>query len=121
MTPAAEDTPERQSTHLRDIIEALQRHDEITASGRPLEEVALEWFAAGFDDAEEVDAWLDARCFAARDAQTLERAGLTPEQAARLTAAGAGGYEDTVGFKIIKGDLSLDEARRLMTSDFWNS
>ena len=113
--------PQPQRENIRAIVEILGQHDEIVRGGRPLEQVALEWLAAGFDDAEEIDAWIEARCLAAGDAQALERAGLTPEQAALRTGAGAGGYEDTVGFKLIKGDLSFDEARRIITSEFWNS
>ena len=119
---SAGDTPAgRQRDNIRAIVEVLGQHQEIARGGRPLEEVALEWVAAGFDDAEEIGGWLDARCLAAGDAQALERAGLTPEQAAHRTRAGAGGYEDTVGCKLIRGDLSFDEARRIITSEFWDS
>lgn len=118
----AESSEQKQSALLRAIVETLRRHgDEFTAREHPLEEQAGEWLTAGFDDAEEVQAWLDARCLTARDAQALERAGLTPEQAALRTNAGAGGYEDTVGFKLLRGDLTPDEARRIITSEFWNS
>ena len=106
---------------VRAIVEMLKQHDEVVKEGRPLEQIALEWVVAGFDDAEEIEEWLDARCLKPGGAQALERAGLTPEQAAFRTSAGRGGYEDTVGFKVCKGDLSFDEARRIITSEFWNS
>jgi hypothetical protein len=37
------------------------------------------------------------------------------------TSAGAADYEETIGYKIIEGDLSLDEARRIITAAFWDS
>jgi hypothetical protein len=37
------------------------------------------------------------------------------------TRAGAGDYEETIGYKIIRGDLGLEEARRIITNAFWNS
>ncbi|HYE15380.1 MAG TPA: hypothetical protein VD968_13110 [Pyrinomonadaceae bacterium] len=105
---------------LRDMEAALGRHGGEATRGCEAEEVAREWLAAGFDDAEEVGDWLAARCFDAEGARALEDAGLTPEQAAVRTRAGRGDYEDTVGFKVTRGDLSLEEARRIVTSDFWH-
>ncbi len=106
---------------IRAIIEVIEQHRDAQPRGRALEEMAREWIAAGFEDAEEIADWLSARCLTAAGAQTLERAGLTPEQAALRTTAGARGVEDTIGFKLLAGDLSLDEARRIITSHFWNS
>lgn len=106
---------------LRRIGEALERHGEAALGEASPIDVAQEWIDAGFDDPEEVDDWLRARCFRADGARTLEAAGLTPEQAAIRTQAGAGeSYEDTIGYKLIRGDLSFDEARRIITSEFWN-
>ena len=98
----------------------------ITASGDPAlgnrttHDAAREWIACGFDDAEEVSEWLAARCFDARVAAVLEEAGFTPAQAALRTEAGNADYEDTIGYKIARGDLSLDEARRIITRAFWH-
>ncbi|MCA1594132.1 MAG: hypothetical protein LC754_16075 [Acidobacteria bacterium] len=114
-----QNSEERQA--IRDIVAVLQRCGANAVSVQPLEEVAREWFVAGFADAEEVEDWLHARCFTPAGAQSLESAGITPEQAGIRTAAGAGDYEDTIGFKLMNGDLSFDEARRIITSDFWNS
>lgn len=106
---------------VREIASALSRHGESATGGRAAEEVAREWFEAGFDDAEEVEDWLRARCFDAAGARRMEGAGLTPEQAALRTKAGLSGVEDTIGFKVIGGDLSIEQARRLITSEFWNT
>ena len=57
----------------------------------------------------------------AAGALRLESAGITPEQAAARTTAGATGSDDTIAAKILKGELSFDEARRIITSEFWNS
>lgn len=115
------DLSEQDRENLRAVAEILGRHAELAVEGRALEQMAHEWLAAGFDDAEEVDGWLDARVLTAEGAQALERAGFTPEQAALRTTAGAGDYADTVGSKLLRGDLSFDEARRIITSEFWNS
>lgn len=77
------------------------------------------WLAAGFD-AEEVEAWLAARCFTVAGAQKLDEAGFTPDQAAQLTDAGTGNYTDTIAYKVVRGDLSLAAARRLVTAAFWD-
>jgi hypothetical protein len=86
-----------------------------------LEGAARAWIDAGFEDTEDIDEWLSARCFSAVGAQSLERAGITPEQAAMLTSAGRSPYEETIGYKVTAGDLSLDEARRIITTAFWDS
>jgi hypothetical protein len=107
---------------IRRIVELLARHgDAALKNGTAAADVAQEWIDAGFDDPEEVDDWLRARCFNARGARDLEMAGLTPEQAAIRTRAGTSGDEDTIGYKLTRGDLSFDEARRIITSEFWNS
>ena len=105
---------------LRRVCAVLARYGEAVAGGAAAESVAYEWVAAGFDDPEEVDDWLRARCFRAEHARALERAGFTPAQAARLTTAGRGTYEDTIAYKLAQGDLTIDEARRIVTSEFWN-
>jgi hypothetical protein len=106
---------------LQSISEVIARHGEAARGGLSVEEAALEWIEAGFEDAEEVDEWLAAGCFSAAGAQRLERAGITPQQAAMRTRAGTRNYEETIGYKIINDDLSLEEARRIITTAFWNS
>ena len=106
---------------LRRISEVIERHTEALLLYASTEEAAHQWMAAGFEDAEEVDEWLAARCFSAEGALSLEMAGITPDQAATRTRAGTASYEETIGYKIIKGDLSIEEARRIITSAFWNS
>lgn len=108
----------------RELIEriaaTLERAGEAALSGAPAETVAYRWLSHGFTDVEEIEDWLAARCFDPARAHELERAGLTPEQAGARTTAGRGEYEDTIAFKISRGDLSTEEARRIITSDFWN-
>jgi hypothetical protein len=106
---------------LRRISEVIERHTEAAHHYASIEEAAHQWMIAGFEDAEEVDEWLAARCFSAEGARSLEMAGITPDQAASVTSAGTASYEETIGYKIIKGDLSIEEARRIITSAFWNS
>ncbi|HYO90231.1 MAG TPA: hypothetical protein VEQ40_01280 [Pyrinomonadaceae bacterium] len=110
-----------QTETIRLICEVLEEHGSDALDGASPEEVARRWIDAGFDDAEEVDVWLRARCFKAERAQALEAAGFTPEQAALRTKAGAGDYEDTIAYKLNNNDLSINEARRIITSAFWDS
>jgi hypothetical protein len=106
---------------LRRISVVLAGHGDEALGGAAAIDVAREWVEAGFDDAEEVEDWLRARCFHADGARTLEMAGITPEQAAIRTRAGTSNDEETIGYKLTHGDLSFDEARRIITSEFWNS
>jgi hypothetical protein len=113
--------PPPQQTILHLIGETLRRHGADALQSTDAETRARAWLDAGFTDAEEVDDWLGARCFDPQHAQTLEAAGITPEQATLRTRAGRGDYEETVACKFSRGDLTLEEARRIITSDFWNS
>ncbi|HLL77102.1 MAG TPA: hypothetical protein VK421_17750 [Pyrinomonadaceae bacterium] len=103
------------------ISAALEQYGEAALAGAPAETAAYRWLSHGFTDAEDVEDWLAARCFDPARAHELERAGLTAEQAGARTTAGRGDYEDTIAHKISRGDLSIEEARRIITSDFWNS
>ncbi len=111
---------EEQSARLREVCAVLARHGELALQGAPPESAAYDWLAHGFDDAEEIDEWLCARCFRARHARDLERAGFTPAQARLRTNAGRIAYQDTIAYKLAQGDLTMDEARRIITSDFWD-
>ncbi len=92
--------------------------DEATGNLTPAQ-AALRWLNAGFD-AEEAAEWLSARCFDPGVARSMELAGFTPEQGALLTTRGAAGHEETIAYKVARGHLSMDEARRIITSSFWN-
>ena len=102
------------------IADTLRNYDAAAAGGATIEEAARAWVEAGFDDAEEVEDWLHAGCSTPAVARALDDAGLTPEQAALRTKAGLSEEEDTVGHKVTRGDLSLEEARRIANSTFWN-
>lgn len=112
---------EEQRETIRLICEVLNTHKADALGATTAEEVARRWIDAGFDDPEEIEGWLRARCFEAGRAQALEAAGFTPEQAALRTRAGTADYEDTIAFKLNHNDLSLAEARRIITSAFWDS
>ncbi|MDT7542277.1 MAG: hypothetical protein QOE33_2181 [Acidobacteriota bacterium] len=105
---------------IRRVLDALALYGDAALAGAPAETVAYRWLAHGFTDAEEIEDWLDARCFRPERAHELDRAGLTPEQSSSRTNAGRGDYEDTIAYKYAQGDLTLEEARRIVTSDFWN-
>jgi hypothetical protein len=107
---------------IRLIAATLRRHgDDALPGGANPDTAARAWLDAGFADADEVEDWLAARCFDPRHAQTLDAAGVTPEQAALRTRQGRTDYEETVAYKLAHGDLTLEEVRRIITSDFWNS
>jgi hypothetical protein len=106
---------------IRRISRLLAEYGDAALDGAPAETVAYRWMSHGFTDPEEIADWLAARCFQPDRAHELDRAGLTPEQASRRTSAGSGDYEDTIAYKIARGDLTLEEARRIITSDFWNT
>ncbi len=112
---------EDQSSSVQRVGAVLARYGAAATGDESVAAVAAEWLAAGFDDPEEVDDWLRARCFSAGHAQALEQAGFTPAQAARRTTTGRGAYEDTIAYKLAQGDLTWDEARRIITSDFWHT
>ncbi len=113
-------TDDDQRQLLARICATLEQYGEAALAGAPAETAAYRWLSHGFTDVEEIEDWLAARCFDPARAHELERAGLTPQQAAARTTAGHGNYEDTIAFKIAAGDLSVEEARRIITSDFWN-
>lgn len=58
--------------------------------------------------------YLQARCFDPERANALAVAGVGHEASGKWTPAliGAGNYEDTVGYKVANGDLSVEEAVR---------
>jgi hypothetical protein len=116
--------PEPPDSAVRPIREMLRRHgddDDALAGRASLDAAARAWLEAGFADPEEVGDWLAARCFDPRHARALEDAGVTPEQGALRTRAGRAGDEETIAYKFAHGDITLEETRRIITSDFWNS
>jgi hypothetical protein len=94
---------------IRDVIE---RHGHFAHGGNP-DDATETWAEVGFE-ADEVQEWLQARCFDPNSARDLCDAGVTPEMARMKTSAGAGDYTDTVGFKVSDGDLEVEEARDLV-------
>jgi hypothetical protein len=111
-------TSDDQQENVRAVAEVLSRRGAAEAGGT--EAAARAWVENGFGDAEEVEAWLDAGCFDAAAARRLDEAGVTPEQAAIRTTAGASAEEDTLGRKLSRGEISLEEARRIITREFWS-
>lgn len=94
---------------IRDVIE---RHGHFAHGGNP-DDTAEAWAEAGFE-ADEVDEWLNARCFDPSVARDLADAGVAPADAGIKTEAGAGDYVDTVGFKASAADIEVEEARDLV-------
>ena len=106
---------------IREISGVIERFGTEALDGKTSDAASRAWVAAGFDDPEDISVWLSARCFYARGAQALDAAGITPEQAALRTTAGVRDYEETLAYKFVHGDLSIDEVRRIVTNAFWNT
>lgn len=110
---------DERASNIQLLRATLARYGDEATGGHAPEQVAQSWLEAGFE-AEESEEWLAARCFNPDVARALELAGFTPEQAALRTTRGAQDYEETIAYKVARGDLSLEEARRIITSSFWN-
>lgn len=98
-------------------IECAARRSELEKLNA--DSLAREWLESEFDDKDEIVEWIKARCFAPVCAQQLDAAGITPAQAAHLTTEGARDYPDTIAYKFAQNDLTLAEARRIITHEFW--
>jgi hypothetical protein len=94
------------------IRNVIERHGHFAHGGNP-DETTEAWSEAGFE-ADEVEEWLNARCFDPSSARDLADAGVSPFDTGMKTAVGRGGYTDTVGFKVSAGDLEVEEARDLL-------
>lgn len=116
-----EDIHDDRQDSVRDICAVLERFGGAALADAPAADVARRWLEAGFDDPEEIEDWLRARCFDADRAQAIENAGITPEQAGIRTRAGSTDDEETIGYKLTRGDLSFEEARRIINDAFWNN
>ena len=111
----------QQARVIAGITAALVHHGADAIGDGTAEDAAREWMDAGFDDVEEIDDWLRARCFSASAARDMENRGITPAQAALRTDAGDDGKVETIGHKLSRGELSYEEARRIINNEFWNS
>jgi len=107
--------PDETDESLRAVVRLLASRGGPALGGRAPEAAARLWVEHGFDDAEEVESWLDASCFDADAARRLDQAGITPEQAALPQPGG-----ETLASRLTRGELSLEEARRIITREFWN-
>lgn len=95
------------------ITEIITAERDFAAGVEDPATVAQQWAEHGFA-ADDVQAWLDARCFDPDAAAELRDAGITPEQASTRTDAGTGGYADTIGYKVANGDLGIPAVRDLL-------
>jgi len=112
-------TPQQQL--LLSVRAMLARYGDEALEGKTPDMAARNWIEAGFSDEADIDDWLNACCFNPLCAQQLDSAGITPEQGALRTRAGRTAVEETVACKFSRGELTLEEVRRIVTSDFWNS
>jgi hypothetical protein len=79
---------------------------------QPLAELAADWSHFGFD-ADNVRAWLNARCFSPMAARDLHRRGISPNGASQTTSAGVG-VPETVGFKVSAACLLPEDATTVL-------
>lgn len=94
------------------VRNVIERHGHFAHGGNPYD-TAEAWIEAGFE-ADEVEEWLNARCFDPSSARDLADAGVSAVDARMKTEAGRGDYTDTVGFKVSAADLEVEEARDLV-------
>lgn len=87
----------------------IRQHGEIADRGGDPDAAAQAWTDAGFDDATTAK-WLEARCFDPAAARALSDMGVAPEQAAKRTRDGGGGYTDTIAYKVASGDMTARQA-----------
>jgi hypothetical protein len=113
----ADPTRSEEDENVREVARVLEGRGPAALGGMTPERAARLWVEQEFDDPEEVAAWLDARCFDAAAARRLEEAGITPEQAA--LRVGTDG-EETLGSQLARGAVSFEEARRIITREFWS-
>ena len=94
----------------------IRQHGELADRGGDPGAAAQAWTNAGFGDAMTA-RWLEARCFDAVAARALADMGVAPEQAAKRTRDGGGGYADTIAYKVANGDLTARQgAARTLSS-----
>lgn len=100
----------------RTSVATIREYGELADRGGDSGAAAQAWTNAGFDDAMTA-RWLAARCFDAAAARALVDMGVAPEQAARRTRDGGGGYADTIAYKVANGDLTARQgAARTLSS-----
>jgi len=100
----------------RTSVATIEQYGDLADRGGDPGAAAKAWTKAGFDDALTA-RWLTARCFDATTARALADMGVTPEQAAKRTRDGGGGYTDTIGYKVANGDMTARQgAARTMSS-----
>lgn len=95
------------------LVAIIKQHGDFAYGNSSPEDVAIEWDDYDFQ-AEEVDAWLTARCFCPDAAHELTESDISPEQAGEITDEKVGGYVDTIGYKISNNDLDIDEVIELI-------
>ena len=77
-------------------------------------DVAEEWLQFGFTPPK-VAKWLQARCFTASAVDSLEKTGITPEEAKIQTTNN--GVRDTIGYLVANADLSDEEALEIVQAN----
>ena len=106
-------TPEDTAPAIRTVIETVGEF----AHGGDIEGTVAQWQELRFT-ADEVRAWLDARCFEAWAAKDLFNAGVTPEQAARrINLPCYSGEGETIGYACSNGDLPFLRACEIVRGE----
>lgn len=96
--------------NLQEIVDVIKYEKAfLCGNDEDPKDIAREWAWRDFT-ADEVQEWVDSRCFEAEGADDLRSAGITPLQASKRTAEGVGGYNDTLGYKVANRDITAEEA-----------
>lgn len=107
---------------IKDVSAALEKLNLVEGlTNDEIRSAAQSWLAADFDETDEIEAWLLIGCTNPHIARQLDDAGITPAQAAFRTTEGNTEIKDFIYNKFARGELSLAEARRIITNEFWNN
>jgi hypothetical protein len=104
-----------------DFIEEVLVKKAVAGPGEQARTAAAEWRENGFEDAEEVAAWIDSGCRTPEFARSLEDAGITAEQAGMPIESAATVNVRTIAESLLNGEITVSDARRIIETRFWNS
>jgi hypothetical protein len=104
-----------------DFIEEVLVKKAVAGPGEQARTAAAEWRENGFEDAEEVAAWIDSGCRTPEFARSLEDAGITAEQAGMSTESMVSPNTRTIAEALLNGEIKISDARRIIENRFWNS
>lgn len=93
------------------IMEVLEEHKGFACGNEYIYDVEEEWNIFGFTG-DEVEEWLNARCFCAPSARDLREEGILPEEAKMEVKIR--GIQDTIGYLYANADLNIEQVKEMV-------